>query len=383
MRILFSATRGVGHVQPLLPYARALVARNHEVVVAAPASVSETLRAAGLAHAPFDHPGDDTLGPIWARFRGLSDAEVVAIAAREIFAGVNARVALPKLQATINEWRPHLVVRDSVEFGALVAAERAGVTHARVAVHSVSFEEAFPALVDAPLDALRALSGLSPDEGASMRTEAVFSSFPASLDCVPAGSPMRAPFRARVVDDAPGSADARWVPAEDGRPLVYITFGTIVGTMADARSIYRTALDAVADLRVRALLTTGRGFDVGALGEIPSNVHVAEWIPQRDVLPHAAVLACHGGSGTLLGGLAAALPVVVVPVGADQPHNGRLVAAAGAGIALTKPDASALRTAIQTALDAPALRASAKRIADEIAAMPTLDSAIDELLRMT
>jgi UDP:flavonoid glycosyltransferase YjiC (YdhE family) len=382
MRILFSATRGSGHVQPLLPYARALVARNHEVVVAAPASVSETLRDAGLAHAPFDHPGDDTLGPIWARFRGLSDDEVMAIAAREIFAGVNARVALPKLQATIDDWRPHLVVRDSVEFAALVAAERAGVSHARVAVHSVSFEEVLPALVDAPIDALRALSGLSPDEGASMRAEAVFSSFPASLDCVPAGSRMRTPFRARVVEDTPSSAPDPWVPAGDPRPLVYITFGTIVGTMAHARSVYTTALDAVADLRVHALLTTGRGFDVGALGEIPANVHVAEWIPQRDVLPHVAVLVCHGGSGTLLGGLAAGLPVVVVPVGADQPHNGRLVAAAGVGIALTKPDASALRGAIQTALDTPALRGSAKRIADEIAAMPTIDSAVDELLGM-
>jgi hypothetical protein len=204
------------------------------------------------------------------RARAASDDEVLAIAAREIFAGVNARVALPKLQATIDGWRPHLVVRDSVEFAALVAAERAGVSHARVAVHSVSFEEVLPALVDAPIDALRALSGLSPDEGASMRAEAVFSSFPASLDCVPAGSRMRAPFRARVVEDTPSSAHAPWVPAGDTRPLVYITFGTIVGTIAHARSVYSTALDAVADLRVRALLTTGRGFDVG-VGSLSSN----------------------------------------------------------------------------------------------------------------
>jgi UDP:flavonoid glycosyltransferase YjiC (YdhE family) len=383
MRVLFSATRGSGHVQPLLPYARAFVARHHQVVVAAPASVSETLRGTGLAHAPFDHPGDDTLRPIWARLHGVSAEEAMFIAAREIFAGINARVALPKLQATIDDWRPHLVVRDSVEFAALIAAERAGVPHARVAVHSVSFEEALPALVDEPIDALRTLAGLSPDAGASLRAEAVFTSFPASLDCVPAGSRMRAPFRARVVEDAPSSAPAPWAPAGDPRPLVYITFGTIVGTVAQARSVYRTSLDAVADLPVRALLTTGRGFDVGALGEIPANVHVAEWIPQRDVLPHVAVLACHGGSGTLLGGLAAGLPMIVVPVNADQPHNGRLVAAAGNGITLTTPDASALRAAIQTALDAPELRRSARRIADEVAAMPTIDNAVDVLLGLT
>src|SRR6185436_16936713 len=115
----------------------------------------------------------------------------------------------------------------------------------------------------------------------------------------------------------------------DPRPLVYITFGTIVGGVAHLRSIYGTALAAVADLPVRALLTTGRGFDVSALGAIPVNVHVEAWVPQRDVLPRVAALVCHGGSGTLLGGLAAGLPMVVVPLGADQPHNGRLVAAAG------------------------------------------------------
>src|SRR6478736_2162532 len=69
MRVLFSSTRGAGHLQPLLPYARALVARRHEVAVAAPEEVGKTLRDAGLPHLPFDHPGDDLLAPIWARLR--------------------------------------------------------------------------------------------------------------------------------------------------------------------------------------------------------------------------------------------------------------------------------------------------------------------------
>ena len=66
MRVLFSSTRGAGHLRPLLPYAQALLARGHEVLVAAPAEVRETLSEAGLPHAPFDHPGDETLAPIWA-----------------------------------------------------------------------------------------------------------------------------------------------------------------------------------------------------------------------------------------------------------------------------------------------------------------------------
>jgi UDP:flavonoid glycosyltransferase YjiC (YdhE family) len=381
MRVLFSSTRGAGHLQPLLPYARALVARRHEVAVAAPEEVGKTVREAGLPFLPFDHPGDDSLAPIWARLRGAPEAEQMAIAASEIFAGVNAKAALPKLQATIGQWRPDLVVRDSVEYASVVAAEAAGVRHARVAVHSVSFEEVFPPLVGAPLDALRVAAGLPPDDGASLRAEAVFSSFPASLDRVADGSRMQAALRARVVEAAASSAPAAWAPAEDARPLVYITFGSIAGSTPHVRSVYRTSLDAVADLPVRALLTTGRGMEPGALGAIPANVHVEEWIPQRDVFPRVTALVCHGGSGTLLGGLAAGLPVVLVPMFADQPHNGRLVAAAGAGLALIKPDAAALRSAVQTALDAPELRAHAQRLAEEIAAMPTIDDVVDALVR--
>jgi MGT family glycosyltransferase len=237
-----------------------------------------------------------------------------------------------------------------------------------------------PRFVNAPLDALRVHAGLSADDGAALCSEPVFSSFPASLDRVLPSSRMRPPFRSRVVESAPTAVDAAWATPEDPRPLVYITFGSIIGGIPHLRSVYRTSLDAVADLPVRALLTTGRGVEPGVFGAIPSNVHVEAWVPQRDVLSRAAMVVCHGGSGTVLGGLAAGLPMVIMGVGADQPHNGRLIAAAGAGLALTKPEASELRAAIQKVLGDAQLRARAAELASEIAAMPTMESAVDVLL---
>src|SRR4029450_8119661 len=112
-----SSTRGTGHLQPLLPYARVLLQRGHEVLLAGPGALKEPLREAGLPHAPFGHPGDQALSPIWARLRGVSNEEANAIAVREIFAGANAVAALPALQETIRDWRPDLIVRESVEFG--------------------------------------------------------------------------------------------------------------------------------------------------------------------------------------------------------------------------------------------------------------------------
>ncbi|MEO5767671.1 MAG: glycosyltransferase [Polyangia bacterium] len=380
MRVLFSSTRGAGHLQPLLPYAHALKAHGHEVLVAGPVDIAETLRAAGLTHAPFAHPGDATLTPIWARLRGASLDEGLGIAIREIFAGLNSRAALPKLMEVIDAWRPDLVVRDSVEFASAIAAERAGVPHARVAVHMVSFEEIIPALAADPIDELRREAGLSPCGAAFLSAEPVFSAFPASLDDVSAGSG-QAPLRVRMVEDV-SAAPATWAPPGDERPLVYITFGTIVGTSPALRGVYRTSLEAIASLPVRALLTTGRGMEEGTLGAIPANVHVEEWVPQRDVLARAATVVCHGGSGTVRGSLAAGVPMVVVPQGADQPHNARRIAAVGAGLALPNSDSASLSAALVRVLADPDFARAARRIADEIAVMPPIDTAVAAMVAM-
>lgn len=380
MRILFSSTRGTGHIQPLVPYARALQARGHEVRVAAPEEAGAAVRDAGFEHAVFGHPGDETLGPIWARLATASQEETNGIAIREIFAGANARAALPKLLETVRAFRPSLVVRDSVEFGSLIAAEAAGVPHARVAVHLVSFEDAIPVLAAEPLDALRAAQGLAADRCASWLAEPCFSAFPAALDAPPADNErMPPPFRSRIPEEAARSAETAWSPGTAARPLVYITFGTIAGTMARIRHVYRTALDAVAELPVRAVLTTGPGIEAGALGEVPSNVHVAAWIPQREVLAHASAVVCHGGSGTVRGALAAGLPLVVVPFGADQPYNGQRVAAVGAGLNVPNADAGALRAAIERVLVDAELHSGAKKLAAEIAALPPLERAVDAM----
>lgn len=82
----------------------------------------------------------------------------------------------------------------------------------------------------------------------------------------------------------------------------------------------------------RVLLTVGRRLDPVALGALPPNVHVEPWVEQSDALAAAALVVCHGGSGTVFGALGAGLPVVVVPSFIDQLTNGRRVAAAGAAL---------------------------------------------------
>jgi hypothetical protein len=348
--------------------------------VAGPPDLREALLGAGLEHAPFGHPGDEGLAPLWARFRTIPAEDQPAFFVREIFAGANARAALPALLETIRSWQPQLIVRESAEMAAVVAAEVAGVPHVRVAVHGRVMEEQFCSLSAAPVDTLRETAGLAADDGASLRAEPIFTAFPESFEGPAASGASGAVHRVGPGAAAPPSASSGWQPDGDGLPLVYITFGTIATTVPETLVLYQTAIAAVADLPVRALLTTGRGFDVEKLGAIPANLRVEAWVLQAEVFPHTAVLVCHGGSGTVLGGLAAGIPQVVVPFGADQPNNAQSMAAIGAGLALTKPDAAALRAAIQRVLDDARFRRAARAVAAEMAALPGVDDAVKALV---
>ena len=380
MRILFTSTRGAGHLLPLLPYLHALKQRGHEVCVAAPDDVRGRLEKEGLPLASFDHPGDKKMQPLWVRYRKLSGDEASSLAIRELFAGLVAQAALPKLQKTISTFQPDIIVRESAEFAALVAAEQAGIPHSRVAVHNGFVEESLMLMAYPAIDSLRQKAGLDPDNGASLRNEPVFTSFPLLLDGA-ATATGKKPFRVgeSITITSTTEAVSAWMPKES-EELVYITFGTIVGASSDRISIYKQTISAVEALPIRALLTTGPNLDISELGTIPNNLNVETWVPQDEVWPHASAVVCHGGSGTVLGGLAAGMPMVVIPFFGDQLDNAKRVHDAGGGIAVFEPDAAAIRTAIVRVLSDVRIRAAAGKIAEEISSMPSVGDAIDEML---
>jgi len=384
MRVLFSSMRMTGHIRPLLPYAHALLDRGHEVLFAAPQDAGAVIRDAGLDHAVFGHPGDKQLGQVSRHFASMSADEVIKTAVCKIFADLNARAALPGLRSTIQTWKPDLIVRESMEFGAAVAAAEAGISTARVASINTQGEARVVALATTPLDAIRQEAGLEPDEGAALRAEPAFTFFPPSLDGHTLASGLRPPSRVRLARERldPEQSPPPWA-VDDGWPLVFITFGTLAAGSESNHGLFRAALEAAGALPVRALFSTGRAMDMAALGAVPQNVTVTSWVNQGDVFPRAEVLVCHGGAGTVLAGLNHGVPMVITPISADQPDNARLVEATGAGIALFKPDATSLLAAVERALVDPAIRAAAGRIAEEMATMPSMDDAVSKIERLS
>jgi UDP:flavonoid glycosyltransferase YjiC (YdhE family) len=379
MRVLISSTKFSGHLNPLLPYADALIAMGHDVAVAAPEAVSQRLAQAGIAHLPVCEAADEDAEASRLRIDAASGALAVQAAAAEHFAGVLARASFPDLKRIIADWSPDLVLRESLELGALVAAAAAAIPCCRVGVHCGQGEmDFFPHLL-APVDRLRVGTGLPGDDGASLRSEAVFSAFPNFMDEGVDWLGTQEPFRVRpALAPTPHSSAARpiWAPA-DGETFVYVTLGTVSGRSEKSRTAYRAILEALSTLPVRALLTTGPIMPHEELGIIPPNVTVEAFVPQSEVMPYAHAVVCHGGSGSLIGALAQGIPTVVVPLFADQPHNAASVARAGAGISVTDRTAPVLREAIARVLKDDDIRRTAYRIGGDIAGMPVVEKAIE------
>jgi UDP:flavonoid glycosyltransferase YjiC (YdhE family) len=380
VRVLFSSTRGAGHFNPLVPFARAFERAGHELLFAGPPDLAGPVDSAGFEFRHFDPPPEDELGAIWARVPELPPEEANEVVVGEVFGRLNTAAALPRLREACEEWRPDAVLRDPNEYGSALAAELHGIPHARVAIGLASVEELGLGIAASAIDAIRQAEGLSSDPHAELlRCSPYLSVFPPTLD--EGEQPDTYRFRDPAWEESPGALPDWW-PGREDQPLVYVTFGSVAGSFPQALPVYGVALQAVADLPARVLLTVGRELDLDALPDAPDNVRVERWVPQQDVLGHAAAAVVHGGSGSTLGAIAAGVPLVVLPLFADQPQNARRVAEAGAGLAVepNREDVPAtirpLREAIETVLSDRSYRQRARALAGELRAQPPVDDAL-------
>jgi UDP:flavonoid glycosyltransferase YjiC (YdhE family) len=375
MRILISTTQGAGHFGPLIPFANAFLRRGHDVLVTAPTSAAPMIERAGLDHWPVADPPDDRRDAIFRSVRELSDRDAAARVVGDVFVRIDARVSLPGVLTAIRTWRPNVVLYESNEFAAPLAAEMAGVPAVLVSIF-LSGEEIIASAATEPINELRAELGLLSDpRGDRLRSAPTFTLAPEAVEYGGMAHVQR--FREPTGPRRP--LPARW--RNPDWPLVYVTFGSVVPQLEYFPSLYRAAVDAIAPLPVNVLVTVGHERDPADLGPLPPNVHADRWLPQADVLQRAAAVVCHGGSGTVLGALAAGVPLAILPMFSDQTANARRVAQIGAGIELDAP--ADLTGAVRRLLDEPRYGEAAQAVADEVRELPPVDVAVgivDELV---
>lgn len=387
MRVLISTTANDGHFGPLVPLGRAALARGHEVRVAAPASFADTVRRAGFAHVAFADPSPELVGPVMARLPTLPFDQADTTVVREVFGRIDAQAAYPGVLAAAEDWRPEVLVREPAELGSLAAAERLGIPHLQVVIGMSELTRVLTALLVEPLADLSRIAELTDDAlSTAMAAEPLLSQVPESLDR--AGDtgfdPTAIAFRYRDESALAGTAVPLPVWGDPDHPLVYVTFGSVAGSLPPFAGVFRQALDGLAEQPVRVLMTVGRRVDIAALGPVPPNARVEAWWPQTDVLAQAGLVLGHGGFGTTMGALAAGVPQVVAPIfTSDQIVNARHVAAIGAGrMVAAGPDAPgrACREVAGVLAD-PGYRRAAAEVAAGIEALPPVSQALAVLER--
>ncbi|MEV7507960.1 nucleotide disphospho-sugar-binding domain-containing protein [Streptomyces sp. NPDC089922] len=377
MRVLISATPGIGHVFPIVPLAWALRVSGHEVLVATGGD-GLAVKDAGLAVEDVC-PGTDAVGlamrtfgehPELAAEWGTTDRS--DFDANQRFYGrlMSHQTDLVDRYVDIaRRFRPDAVVYSSLGAPGLIAAAKLGVPaveHGYGLTRTTQYA-----------DRVRAWNTELFD-----RHEVDLPSRMHYIDVAPPSLVDQAPngWKMRYVPYNGGTVVPAWLAAPAERPRIAVTLGTTAPAFDGLGQLDRV-LELAPDVDAEFVLALGSA-DAGRLGTLPDNVRVVEWVPLNLLLRTSAGMIHHGGSGSTLAALDAGVPQILMPDEGDRHVNARAVAAAGAGLSV--PSEELTKDAVDALLHDRGLRSAAAGIGAEMRAMPSpfaFEQRLEEIVR--
>ena len=143
----------------------------------------------------------------------------------------------------------------------------------------------------------------------------------------------------------PGARLPDWVGRLPERPTVLASLGTVFNKTP---GVLEAIVQALADEPVNVVVVIGRDQDPSRFGPQPDHVRLEHYLPQPLVLEHCAAFITHGGFNSVKEALSAGVPMVVVPISADQPYSAERCAALGVGLTVAPDDGpEAMRDAVR------------------------------------
>jgi UDP:flavonoid glycosyltransferase YjiC (YdhE family) len=339
---------------------RALVDAGHQVAFVSSRSFSRVIEEVGFTAIP---AGMDWLeSQIEETFPEFGDpsswAETPPTWTHVFEEATHAMVG--ELVQLIRDFRADLLVHESIEFGGPLAGAAAGIPFAALGntARGISNGALFPYLH--------------------------LVAFPPSMDTAPLSSfgPTVQPIRPVPLELADPVAPS-WLADLPERPLVYVTMGTVFNRIPGP---FETILEALSRLPVNAVVTVGPNVDLARFGQQPDHIHLEQYVSARSMLQHADVAINHAGSSSMLHALVEAVPILALPLGADQHYHAFRLAGNGAGLQLDpyQMTGDELSHAVELLLEDDLYRRNAQRLSAEIASMPAPAEAVpllEELAR--
>ncbi|MCB4990480.1 glycosyl transferase [Streptococcus mutans] len=106
-------------------------------------------------------------------------------------------------------------------------------------------------------------------------------------------------------------------------PIIYISLGTLLNRSV---SFFKKCIKAFENEPYSIIISLGNRIKKEQLGTMPANVHLYSFVPQLQILERASLFLTHGGMNSVNEAIYYGCPMLVIPVGNDQPRVAQQVA---------------------------------------------------------
>jgi len=373
----------------MVPVARALADRGHEVAVFNPAPApGKLISQAGLRCLPL--PARPMPAPAF-------DLALVSEAwdVEHFFGGVYTsedyvREALPVYLDLVRDYAPDMVV-DSFDPLACIAARILKVPLTTVLqgnFHPASrgfrwWEESRPDGLASGTPAVNKVIadyGLAPLDRCIDVMAGDLSLIVGTPETDPVDHSDRVTWIGPMVFQSPDAVLPAWLNGiSRERPLIWVYSGNPryapVATPIDSIVVIRAAIHALAEAPVEVVLTTGYQELPEEFGALPRNFRHADYVPGPLMAERCDLIVFHGGHSSVMTSLKAGTPAVIIPTITERESNARRLASLGAGevvMPVSTPDGeksvnvAEFSAKVNRVLNEPSYRQSARRIADSM-----------------
>jgi UDP:flavonoid glycosyltransferase YjiC (YdhE family) len=387
----------------MVPIARALADRGHEVAVFNPSPAPQTLIAeAGLTSLP--PPARPMPAP-------AMDLTMIAEGwdVEHFFGGVYmseqyVRDAAAVYVDLIRDYRPDVVV-DSFEPIACLAARIARVPLATVLqgnIHPASrgftwWEDGRPAGLPSAAGFFSAVAqehGLAPVERVVDLMAGDLALIVGSPESDPVAADAKVTWIGPMVFLRPDAALPAWVGELGGRkghggaggarprenrPLIWVYSGNpryfTSPTPVDSIVVIRAAIAALAEEPVDVVLTTGYQELPAEFADLPKNFRHAAYVPGPLMAERADLIVFHGGHSSTMTCMKAGTPAVIIPTITERVSNARRLAALGMGEVVMpvtdaegekRVDMAEFAAKVKRVLNEPRYSEAARRVAESM-----------------